>query len=64
MLLDRGEHDLVLEDIALLPAFRARGIGSALIRRLHTEAAAGGKPLQLRLSLRSRLQSYARAGLN
>lgn len=38
-----------LTDIALLPAFRGRGLGSAIIRGLQAEAAAAGKPLQLQV---------------
>jgi ribosomal protein S18 acetylase RimI-like enzyme len=40
---DRRPGDLRIVDIALLPAFRGRGIGERLIRRLQQEAAAEGR---------------------
>ena len=47
MLVDRSGAAIELIDIALLPDYRNRGIGSALIRGLMDEAAAAQKPLDL-----------------
>lgn len=47
MLVDRGDAAVELVDIAVLPEYRSRGIGSALIRGLMDEAAAAQKPLDL-----------------
>ena len=38
LIIDRSEADLSLTDIAILPAFRRRGIASRLIKQLQTEA--------------------------
>jgi len=43
----RAEKEFRLVDIALLPAHRGRGIGTALVQRLLREAAAAGKPVRL-----------------
>lgn len=42
-----GEHELCLMDISLLPSFRNRGIGGALLSALQDEARAAGKPVSL-----------------
>lgn len=47
MLVDRGDAAIELVDIAVLPEYRNRGFGSALIRGLMDEAAAAQKPLDL-----------------
>lgn len=47
LLLDRGELELTLVDIALLPAHRNRGIGTGLIRDIQKEAVAAAKPIRL-----------------
>lgn len=47
ILLDRGEQQFTLVDVALLPAHRGAGIGTALIQDFAKEAAAGGKPIRL-----------------
>lgn len=47
--IDRLEDEFRLIDIALLPEFRGRGIGTALLRDLIDEASAAGKPLRLRV---------------
>ncbi len=44
---NRASAELRLIDIALLPEHRNRGIGTALIQKLSTEAAAAGQPLRL-----------------
>ena len=43
----RGQDELRLVDISLLPEFRSRGIGGHLIRMLISEAAGLGFPLRL-----------------
>src|SRR6266545_1272143 len=47
LLLDRGEREFTLVDIALLPTHRGAGIGTHLIEDLLIEAAAAGKPVKL-----------------
>ncbi len=44
---DRREDEIRLIDIALLPAHRARGIGSALLGELLAEAERAGKPVRI-----------------
>jgi GNAT superfamily N-acetyltransferase len=41
----RGADQILVMDIALLPAFRNRGLGTGLLRGLMDEAAAAGMPL-------------------
>jgi ribosomal protein S18 acetylase RimI-like enzyme len=43
----RGPSDIRIMDIALLPAFRGRGIGTALLRGLIDEAAASARTLSI-----------------
>lgn len=43
----RCAAEIRLIDIALLPAFHSRGLGSAVIRQLQGEAAISGRPLRL-----------------
>lgn len=45
--IDRGPEVFVLMDITLLPSFRKRGIGSAIIRELLAEAVGANKPVTL-----------------
>ena len=60
---DREPHELHIVDIALLPRFRARGLGSALIRDLQTEASERGLPLTLTVRSDSRARGlYERLG--
>jgi len=47
LLIDRGDREFTLVDIALLPANRGAGIGSHLLRDLLLAAAAAGKPVKL-----------------
>ncbi len=42
----RGEDEIRLLDIALLPEFQRRGAGTILLQRLIDEAAVAGKPLR------------------
>jgi ribosomal protein S18 acetylase RimI-like enzyme len=44
---DRREDEIRLLDIALLPAYRSQGIGTALMRDLMDEGAQTGKPVTL-----------------
>ena len=47
MVVNRDTKEILLVDIALLPAHRNAGIGTVLLQRLLSEAAAAGKPLRL-----------------
>jgi len=47
LLVDRGDREFTLVDIALLPAHRRAGIGSHLIRELLVEARSARKPVRL-----------------
>lgn len=47
ILVARLDQEILLVDIALLPEFRQRGLGTALIKELQAEAAAAGKTLRL-----------------
>jgi ribosomal protein S18 acetylase RimI-like enzyme len=46
-IVDRAVDEIRLVDIALLPEFRAKGIGGCLIRDLQNEAAENSKPVRL-----------------
>ncbi len=43
----RGRSDIRIMDIAIAPAYRGRGIGTALLRALVREAAASGRKLSI-----------------
>lgn len=45
--LDRNAHELHVVDIALLPAFRGRGLGTALLRAILGEATLAALPVRL-----------------
>lgn len=47
LLIDKGEHEFTLVDIALLPSHRGGGIGTHLLQDLLREAASAGKPVKL-----------------
>lgn len=47
LVVDKGEREFTLVDIALLPAHRGAGMGTHLIGDLLREAAAAGKPVKL-----------------
>lgn len=59
----RGEQEVRLVDVTLLPAYQGRGLGSSVLRSLQEEAAAAGKPLRLHV-LRNNpaLRLYTRLG--
>lgn len=45
--IDRGEKDIEIVDIALLPEYRGRGIGKMLIEEILAEGQAGGKKVSI-----------------
>ena len=47
LVVNRTDHEIRIVDIALLPAFRSRGIGTFLLQQLFSEAGRDGKPLRL-----------------
>ncbi len=59
----RGEHELLLVDVTLLPAYQGSGLGTSLLRSLQGDAAAAGRPLRLHV-LRNNpaLRLYTRLG--
>ncbi|MEM6455612.1 MAG: GNAT family N-acetyltransferase [Acidobacteriota bacterium] len=61
--LDRRDDELRIIDIALLPDWRGRGIGGALMRRVLDEAAAAGKPVRIHVEKNNpALRLYDRLG--
>jgi len=63
MVVNRAADELRLVDIALLPQYRNRGIGTGLIQKLSTQAAAAGQPLRLSVLKGQRaLRLYQRLG--
>ena len=59
----RWEREIRIVDIALLPAFRGRGIGGALVGALIEEADAAGKPLSIHVEHTNRARRlYERLG--
>ena len=59
----RWEDEIRIIDIALLPAHRGRGIGTALLRGLLNEAAGAGKRLSIHVEKHNpALRLYARLG--
>jgi ribosomal protein S18 acetylase RimI-like enzyme len=60
---DRGEDEIRIVDIALLPERRGRGIGGALLRDLLAEADAGGKSVTIHVErVNPALRLYERLG--
>jgi ribosomal protein S18 acetylase RimI-like enzyme len=59
----RWEKEIRIVDIALLPKFRASGLGTQLLRDLQEEARAAGKSLTIHVERFNRaLQLYQRLG--
>ncbi len=59
----RGEHELLLVDVTLLPVYRGTGLGTSVLRALQEEAAAAGKPLRLHVMRNNpALRLYTRLG--
>lgn len=59
----RWEDEIRIVDIALLPEFRGRGLGSALLADLMAEADAAGKPLSIHVEQNNPARSlYDRLG--
>jgi GNAT superfamily N-acetyltransferase len=54
LILDRGGEEWCVVDIALLPAFRGRGLGGALLRAIQAEAADAGAPVTLMVARATR----------
>ncbi len=63
MIVDRSGKTLLLMDIALLPEFRAQGIGTMLIRALQDEAHHSGRAVRLYVeTFNPALRLYERLG--
>ena len=59
----RWDEEMCLMDIALLPAYRNAGIGSALLHALMAEAAQAGKPVRIHVEKQNpALRLYTRLG--
>jgi GNAT superfamily N-acetyltransferase len=59
----RWSSELRIVDIALLPAFCNRGLGTTLLKHLQAEAAAAGKPLRIHVErFNPALRLYERLG--
>jgi ribosomal protein S18 acetylase RimI-like enzyme len=59
----REEDEIRIVDIALLPDFCNRGVGTTLLRGLQSEAAAAGKPLRVHVErFNPALRLYERLG--
>jgi GNAT superfamily N-acetyltransferase len=50
LIVDRSEERILIVDITLLPRFRGRGVGAALVRPLLEEADAAGLPVRLHVA--------------
>lgn len=60
---NRGRDDVRVIDIALLPPFRGRGIGAALLGEIIDEAAASGRRVSIHVERENRARSlYERLG--
>lgn len=56
--LNRTTDEIRLVDLALLPKFRQRGIGTQLMKVILTEAAQANKPVRLHVYLNSRATAF------
>ena len=60
---NRGDDEMRIVDIALLPAYCNRGIGTWLLKELQSEAAGAGKPLRIHVErFNPALRLYQRLG--
>jgi ribosomal protein S18 acetylase RimI-like enzyme len=60
---DRWDEEIRIIDIALLPGFRGRGIGAALLQELIDEAAGAGKRVSIHVERENRARTlYERLG--
>ena len=65
MLVIRDEAEIRLGDIAILPEYRDRGIGSFLLQNLLAEASQAAKPVRLQVIQFNRaIQLYQRLGFS
>jgi ribosomal protein S18 acetylase RimI-like enzyme len=63
LILDSSDQELRLVDIALLPAYRNSGIGTALLRDVLAAAARMGRPVRLHVAAHNRARRlYERLG--
>ena len=63
MVLHRSADEIRVVDLALLPAYRNRGIGTLLMRQVCLEAAKAGKPVRLSVLKNNRaIHWYERLG--
>jgi ribosomal protein S18 acetylase RimI-like enzyme len=61
--LDRGPSEIRVVDIAILPRFQGKGVGSTLLGEVQAEAAASGRTVTLHVERVNRAQQlYARLG--
>ena len=61
----RGDDEIRIMDIALAPAFRGRGIGTALLRDLMEEAGASGRALSIHVEINNPARRlYERLGFS
>ncbi|MDQ4098122.1 MAG: GNAT family N-acetyltransferase [Actinomycetota bacterium] len=61
----RSDAEIVIIDIALLPEYRGRGIGTALVRGVLDEATAGGKVVRMHVERHNpALRLYERLGFS
>jgi ribosomal protein S18 acetylase RimI-like enzyme len=60
---DRGENEICVVDIAFLPEYRARGIGTELLTPILAEADAAGKKVSIHVERTNRARRlYERLG--
>lgn len=65
LLVHRSADEIRLVDVALVPAARDRGLGTALLRALQAEAAATTRPLRLTVDAHNpALRLYRRLGFS
>ncbi len=61
----RSANEILVIDIALLPEYRSRGIGGAILREILAEAAQSGKPVHIHVEHFNRaLRLYERLGFS